>query len=179
MNYSTPGVYVEEIALLPPSVAQVATAIPAFLGYTEKALDENGVEQAGTVVTRISNLKEYSDKFGDPLGNRFTVSTVNGNMSIIPKKSDGTTDLGLIPEFLMYYSLKIYFDNGGGACYIVSVGRYRDNVGVVTKSANDFTSGLEAIRKIDEPTLLILVDAVHLPDDYLSLCQNVLVQCGD
>ena len=42
MTYKTPGVYVEEISLLPPSVAQVETAIPAFIGYTEKALDEQG-----------------------------------------------------------------------------------------------------------------------------------------
>ena len=36
MAYKTPGVYVEEISTLPPSVAEVATAIPAFIGYTEK-----------------------------------------------------------------------------------------------------------------------------------------------
>ena len=39
MAYSTPGVYVEEISVFPPSVAQVETAIPAFIGYTEKASD--------------------------------------------------------------------------------------------------------------------------------------------
>ena len=33
--YKTPGVYVEEISTLPPSVAEVATAVPAFVGYTE------------------------------------------------------------------------------------------------------------------------------------------------
>ena len=32
-TYKTPGVYVEEISILPPSVAEVATAIPAFIGY--------------------------------------------------------------------------------------------------------------------------------------------------
>ena len=36
-TYKTPGVYVEEIPKFPPSVAPVATAIPAFIGYTEKA----------------------------------------------------------------------------------------------------------------------------------------------
>jgi len=33
--YKTPGVYVEEISTFPPSVAEVATAIPAFIGYTQ------------------------------------------------------------------------------------------------------------------------------------------------
>ena len=32
--YKTPGVYIEESSTLPPSVAEVATAIPAFIGYT-------------------------------------------------------------------------------------------------------------------------------------------------
>ena len=36
-TYKTPGVYVEEIPKLPPSVAQVETALPAFIGYTNKA----------------------------------------------------------------------------------------------------------------------------------------------
>ncbi len=40
-TYKTPGVYVEEISLFPPSVAQVETAVPAFIGYTEKAF-KNG-----------------------------------------------------------------------------------------------------------------------------------------
>ena len=30
----TPGVYVEEVPTLPPSVAEVATAVPAFIGVT-------------------------------------------------------------------------------------------------------------------------------------------------
>jgi phage tail sheath protein FI len=39
-NYRTPGVYIEEISKFPPSVAQVETAIPAFIGYTEKAREK-------------------------------------------------------------------------------------------------------------------------------------------
>ena len=35
-TYKTPGVYTEEISKFPPSVAEVATAIPAFIGYTEE-----------------------------------------------------------------------------------------------------------------------------------------------
>ena len=38
MEYKTPGVYVEEITTLPPSVAEVETAIPAFIGYTETGI---------------------------------------------------------------------------------------------------------------------------------------------
>ena len=36
-TYRTPDVYIEEISVFPPSVAEVETAIPAFIGYTERA----------------------------------------------------------------------------------------------------------------------------------------------
>jgi phage tail sheath protein FI len=39
-TYKTPGVYIEEISIFPPSVAAVETAIPAFIGFTEQAEDE-------------------------------------------------------------------------------------------------------------------------------------------
>jgi len=37
MVYRAPDVYLEEISKFLPSVVDVATAIPAFIGYTEKA----------------------------------------------------------------------------------------------------------------------------------------------
>ena len=57
-NYAVPGVYVVEESTLPPSVAEVATAIPAFIGYTA-----NGT--AGDVdVAQINTLLEYELRFG-------------------------------------------------------------------------------------------------------------------
>ena len=38
---ATPGVYIEEKSAFPSSAVQVATAVPAFVGYTEKALKNN------------------------------------------------------------------------------------------------------------------------------------------
>ena len=54
----TPGVYINEIPSFPPSVAQVATAIPAFIGYTRIALDADGLDLTG-IPTKIYSLKEY------------------------------------------------------------------------------------------------------------------------
>src|SRR5688572_18048949 len=61
--YKTPGVYVEEISKLPASVAQVETALPAFIGYTEKA-EELKTNDLLHVPTRISSLLEYEELFG-------------------------------------------------------------------------------------------------------------------
>lgn len=41
-EYKTPGVYIQEKNAFGTSVVEVETAIPAFIGYTEKAL--NGTE---------------------------------------------------------------------------------------------------------------------------------------
>ena len=61
-TYKTPGVYVMEISKLPPSVAQVETAIPAFIGYTHKAADPLG--DLNLKPKRITSLLEYESYFG-------------------------------------------------------------------------------------------------------------------
>ena len=61
-TYKTPGVYVEEISTMPPSVAEVETAIPAFIGFTEKGAPAD--KDSPIVAKRISSLKEYEDFYG-------------------------------------------------------------------------------------------------------------------
>ena len=58
-SYKTPGVYVEEVSKFPPSVAPVATAIPAFIGYTKKA-EKNG-ESLVNKPTRIGSFVEFEN----------------------------------------------------------------------------------------------------------------------
>ena len=65
-TYKTPGVYVEEIATLPPSVADVATAIPAFLGYTESGPNNQPI--------RLTSMVDYAQYFGGPKPTAFTVT---------------------------------------------------------------------------------------------------------
>ena len=58
-EYLTPGVYVEEISTFPTSVVRVATAVPVFIGYTEKSGGD--VNQKPI---RISSLIDYETQFG-------------------------------------------------------------------------------------------------------------------
>ena len=62
--YKTPGVYIEEITKLPPSIAPVETAIPAFIGYTQKA-ESLTANDLRLKPTRISSIVEYVKYFGD------------------------------------------------------------------------------------------------------------------
>ena len=167
-TYKTPNVYVEEVATLPPSVVPVSTAIPAFIGCTEKA-GSNG-EYAGTPI-RISSLLDYTTIFGGAYATNFTV-TLNADEQITQVADSSGQDT---PAYLLYYALRMFFDNGGGSCYIVSVGDYSEPA-----SKQAFLDGLAAVRKEDEPTLLLLADAVSLSEvDYYSVCQSTLKQCND
>ena len=62
--YKTPGVYIVEKNAFPNSVVEVATAVPAFIGYTEKA-DNKGKSLAGKP-WRITSMAEYINYFGGP-----------------------------------------------------------------------------------------------------------------
>ncbi len=164
-TYKTPGVYVEEISTLPPSVAEVSTAVPAFFGYTE----------AGKKVARINTLLDYETTFGKANPAKFTVQTSENADTGLAEVASVTRDTsGGEADYLMYYSLSLYFKNGGGSCYIVSVGSYGD-----TLAKADFEGGLAELEKEDEPTLIVLTDAVNLAAaDYYDLCQQALAQCN-
>ena len=166
-TYKTPGVYVEEISTLPPSVAEVSTAVPAFIGYTE-----SGGPAAGEspVVARVNTLLEAEERFGGPSPSHFTVPADIDPVSGQPF----TFDQAAGTRYLMYYGLSHYFKNGGGSCYVVSIGSYEDAL-----EAARFENGLARLEIEDEPTLIVLADAVQLPvDDYYSLCQAALAQCN-
>src|SRR5690554_170306 len=118
----TPGVYINEVPLFPPSVAQVETAVPAFIGYTQIAINEIG-EPLENVPTKIYSLKEYETYFGkaeNEEGIEVTVEITNENGVRSSMTGDATiTDPS---DFTMYYNLRMYFVNGGGPCYIISIG---------------------------------------------------------
>lgn len=162
-SYKTPGVYVEEISTLPPSVAEVATAIPAFLGYTER----------GSGIQRINTLLEFEAAFGGPYAFTFNATTTIDSTSglevvdTVQMSNEGVT------HFVLYYALRHYFQNGGGSCYVVSVGNYD-----ASPQKADFEAGLADLEKEDEPTLILFPEALLIGTaDYLDLCQQALAQC--
>jgi uncharacterized protein len=117
-TYRTPDVYIEEISVFPPSVAEVETAIPAFVGYTEEATRTT----EGDLLlkpTKIFSLKEYEQYFGGPFAEAIAV-TVTGNATdgfAVDTFTVGGAVPGdsTLPSYLMYYAVKLYFDNGGGS----------------------------------------------------------------
>lgn len=186
-TYKTPGVYVEEIVKFPPSVAQVETAIPCFIGYTEKATNKiNG--DLKLKPTRITSLLEYERFFGFAKPET-TISVTINDVST----ENGDTRSIVVDQptakqpFLMYYSLQLFFANGGGPCYIISVGRYgndldEEDIPVTTiTNSSKLTDGLAELEKVDEPTLILFPDATRVdaitPTDFYGLYNSALMQC--
>lgn len=128
-QYKTPGVYVEEISKFPPSVAGVATAIPAFIGYTEEQPKNGDLNPV-----KVSSLLDYEKKFG-------------ARQSYAKKNC------------VLYDSMRLFYDNGGGECYVVSVGKY-DKAG--TPDKEDYKKAIDALEKVDEVTLVLFPDAAKL-----------------
>lgn len=168
----TPGVYIEEIPKLPPSIAQVETAIPAFIGYTEKALDSRGLSLTFEP-RRITSMLEYIRYFGNPFeetGIEVTITERNGNFDVNGKITNRS-------PFNMYYGLQMFFDNGGGPCWIVSVGNYTATGGTIVLP--DLNKGLQSTEKINEITLYVFPDAQGLSSavDYYQIYKDAIDMC--
>lgn len=171
-SYKTPGVYIEEIPKFPPSIAAVETAIPAFIGYTQKA-DSIKPGDLINVPTKIGSIAEYEAYFGVGATPAITQVTLDDSNNF--KTADMTN------IFFMYDSLRLFYANGGGDCYIVATGVYE----TAGKTAADFTGkgtgkGIDALEKVDEPTILVFPDNSLLTTgkDFYDVYDAALGQCS-
>jgi uncharacterized protein len=191
-TYLTPGVYTEEIPTIPGSVAPVSTAVPAFVGYTEKGFPAGWPPTTGVlppVVKRITSMMEYVDLFGGAYSEYFaiTYTSTTGKIEVgLPTytpSSGPAVEIPLAP-YLLYHSVKLYFQNGGGPCYIVSVGGYSEpstglpNPAVRTPKQTEVSAGIAALEGYDEPTLLCIPDSIRVGGPgYLIVAKEMLMHC--
>lgn len=180
----TPGVYVNEIPSFPPAIAQVATAIPVFIGYTETDTDSRG-KAWHLLPKRLTSILEYQQIFGGPPleenleGAIVEQHDADGNLV---SARVTVTFAGAPParstQYLMFYALQMYFMNGGGPCYVVSVNTYATGGGTVADG--DLQDGLEATEAEDEPTLIVFPDAQGIASaaNYYTLMNNALALCA-
>ncbi len=169
-TYKTPGVYIEEVATFPPSVAEVETAIPAFIGYTEIAkmtVDDDLHNKP----FKISSLVEFENYYGKANKESFDID-------LVEDVSTGTFEITAARDttgnfYRMYYGMQMFFNNGGGNCYIVSVGKY----GTAPDKAA-LKGGIDKLAQEDEPTLIVVPDAIDLAEaDYYETLNHSLDQC--
>ena len=177
-NYKTPGVYVEEVSIIPPSIAEIDSAVPAFVGYTEKA-EQLAPNDLDLVPTRVRSLKEYEQYFGG------AAAEDSANISIhVTEYKNGAVTTGYsaktpltiasMKKHIFYHSVKLFFANGGSDCYIVSVGSYDKSI-----QKEDLLKGLGAVELEDIPTLIAIPEAVKLSESgYQDIVQAMIKQAA-
>lgn len=292
----TPGVYVVEKNAFPNSVVEAATAVPAFIGYTESA--KNGSKSLSNIPWRISSLAEFEQYYGgapkpnfkleqldesasdisiDKDAVKITLTFIQGNLILTRKtvsdlekinalaekdkdsgknyealisnaKDKVTESVKSLTEYLtdfqenlaaiygeentivaglkgdilsllegkeietteaimavntalselmlnvdstsvpvkrydltredsynLYYHLRFFFANGGGSCYIVSVGDYEEDI-----EKDKLEKGVAVLLKEQEPTMVLVPEAVYLKEaqECYDIQTTVLKHCG-
>lgn len=167
----TPGVYIVEKNAFPNSVVEVATAVPAFIGYTEKAM--NGNKSLANKPWRITSMAEYRSYFGGEPSPVFQISEAEGEEPELVLMGTGYKLVQSNPAYALYYNMLMFYANGGGPCYIVSVGDYQSDF-----DADKFKAGIDSLIKEQEPTMLLIPEAVYLGEKCKDLQQEMLMHCG-
>lgn len=173
----TPGVYIVERNTFPNSVVEVATAVPAFVGHTEKAV--NGNMSLLRKPWKIKSMAEYQTYFGGAPNTGFSITELDTAATDVPDfvvggKKYKVTQGG--SKYLLYYSMLLFYTNGGGTCYIVSVGSYGDAL-----NSDLMIDGINELEKESEPSILLIPETTLLADvDASSVVhQAMLAHCGD
>lgn len=178
--------YIEEIAAFPIPPAAVQTAIPAFIGYTFKA-ERNG-KSCIRVASRITSFAEYLECFGGGFKTQFTIETSNDQEKGIIFNAEGVKLCvrPIEPNWpRLYDSIRLFYANGGGTCYILPLGIYGDVISFSIdpkdfKSTADFPEcPLGVLEKESEITLINVPDAVSLTKaEAYAFYQKVLSHCA-
>lgn len=203
-THATPGVYINEMNAFPNSVVPIATAVPAFIGYTPNAAYQ-GKSLLNTPI-KITSFAEFQAMFllGDPPppadpGKQYSPEYYLVAQAQAPRVGDYLTIDGryyaALPDpdtiYYLYNSVRLFYQNGGGDAYIVSVGAYgpaskKPLTDPAARPVNpnvqlaDLQRGLALLQNEAEPTIYVCPEATLLaPADNATLMQSMLLQAGN
>jgi phage tail sheath protein FI len=170
-------VYVEEISRI-PSIQAADTAVPAFIGYTQKA-QQYEVGDLLFTPTRVTSMPEFESLFGTPVPDSLTVTLedhvdLTASGTVLPARK-----ISVKPDFLkncLHCQLQLYFANGGGPCYIVSTGKPKSLL-----NKRDLLKGLDEIYNHRDTTIIVFPDAFSLnkPADIYAIYAEALSQAAE
>lgn len=158
-----------------PSIIEVPSSIPAFVGYTEKTACD-GASFLYTPI-RISSMAQFRSIFGEAPQPVYSLTNARvGEQADLECCGKAfMTRRSSIP-FMLYYQMMMFYANGGETCYVVTVGDYS----VERMAPADLIKGIEALTQERIATLLICPEAIAL--DSKELCYEVqaamLYHCG-
>lgn len=202
-NIKTPGVYINELNAFPNSVVPVATAVPAFIGYTPNAQYQG--KPYYNKAQKITSFAEFQAIYmnANPQPPADPASQYNPEYYLVAQKTQpekgeylllNGTYYSIVPDpntiYYLYNSIRLFYLNGGGDAYIVSVGSYGESSGkpgdvgaqIVNPNVKlaDLQGGLALLENEQEPTMYICPEATLLsPADNGTLMQSMLLQAAE
>jgi phage tail sheath protein FI len=206
--FTAPGVFMSETEAFPPSVVGVATAVPIFIGYTQTARNPTNQDPLYLQAVQVASMADYIHYFGSGYDGRGLVEAASGDATpydFTASVSDGTSaragnyvvaaTSGKDPQFNLYPSMQMFYANGGGECFVISVGDYWQTQAIVPPAegtpgepvkAADLLSGIAVAQDIVGGSMLVVPDACLLPatgdpltySDYGAVVQAMLKQAN-
>lgn len=203
-NIKTPGVYINEINGFANSVVPIATAVPAFIGYTPKA--EYQGKSYSKKAQKITSFAEFQafymlDNAPPPAE---PATQYHPDYYLVEQKAQPSAGdyiiidgkyYSVLPDpntiYYLYNSIRLFYQNGGGSAYIVSMGAYGDPskkpmddpaAKIVNPNVKlaDLQAGLALLKNEEEPTMYICPEATLLSlEDNGTLMSSMLLQAQD
>ena len=139
-SYLTPGVYIEEVPSGAQSLSAGATAVAAFVGFTDRAPTDDPDDPDGVKPRLVTNWTQFEDLYG-----------------------------GFAEGCMLPHSVYGYFNNGGSMAYIVRV-PHAEPAGepaTLALPAADRALGepLEITSKEPDADIAVVVEDVESDDD--------------
>lgn len=169
----TPGVYIEEKNAFYSGTVAVPTAVPVFIGYTEKT-------PALNKPTRITSFAEFTHYFGGAYKPLFTLQPGNADESILINNQPWQVDFAAARKFILFESMRMFYDNGGAECYVLSLHTYTNDQGETHEPAiADYAHVFSTLETEQEPSLVVMPDAILLSKEQAyNLYQQALQHCA-
>lgn len=185
---TVPGVYINEQNAFPNSVVEVATALPVFIGYTQTASFQG--QSLANELVEITSFADYLAFFengptqGPQIQYALNPSAATDNPAFqIPINGKQYTIAPVAGTlFYLYNALQLFFQNGGGNCYVISVGNYTAGTPKLTDfvpTSTTVPSVFDILSASQDPTLICIPDALLMNSaDYYTLMGEALIHCS-
>lgn len=140
LDYFAPGVYVEEVDRGSRPIEGVSTSIAGFIGFTEDI--RGGAELFKPML--VTSWTQYLEYFAR-------------------RNSNGFTDF----DAYLPFSVRGYFLNGGGRCWITSIGTQLPSIG--QENSKRQAPPLEIPRRGNSPSLKLSIRTEHFDNGPIKI----------
>lgn len=167
-----PGVFIKESVPLSSPPCAPRKACPVFIGYTQKAIVRTAGETQTSWLTPIliHSFIDFKRIFGQAFKETFNVHVHEQE-----QQQTVTCKIEHPSPFVLYDSVRLHFENGGGPCYIIAVNDF--------ESANrqihpqELHQGLKAVALEPQINLIVIPEAANLESavHYQTLIDSALL----